>query len=219
MDYAAYQKDRLAGLLGVWAFRDIRSQARGAAEEGRAARERQRGGKGRVGQSLSGPVRGEPPEMSWKISVVDTQGNPAEIHLVPARAEPESVTVSVPNECVNEAVRRMLAMENVIRRAASGMPLELHYLAPTPPLAQRAAAQRPQRPSQEERDPKRARVTTPEATEVEEEEEEEEEGEEEEEQHPSTSSGYGDSVDDPPYKKDPQEQEDDDDSDDWLGGR
>ncbi|KAI8522295.1 hypothetical protein RHMOL_RhmolUnG0004900 [Rhododendron molle] len=47
-----------------------------------------------------------------------------------------------PNEWVNEAVRRMLAIENVIRRATSGMPLELHYPAPTPPPAQRAAAQR-----------------------------------------------------------------------------
>ncbi|KAI8549191.1 hypothetical protein RHMOL_Rhmol06G0007200 [Rhododendron molle] len=38
----------------------------------------------------------------------------------------------VPNEWVNEAVRRMLVMDNVIRRATSGMPLELHYPAPTP---------------------------------------------------------------------------------------
>ncbi|KAI8555277.1 hypothetical protein RHMOL_Rhmol05G0162500 [Rhododendron molle] len=39
-------------------------------------------------------------------------------------------------EWVNEAVRCVLAMENVIRTAASGMPLELHYPAPTPPPAQ-----------------------------------------------------------------------------------
>ncbi|KAI8529956.1 hypothetical protein RHMOL_Rhmol11G0016300 [Rhododendron molle] len=91
--------------------------------------------------------------MSWKIPVVDTQGNPVEIHLVPARVKPPSVTVPlnnielplhVPNEWVNEAIRRMVAMENVIRRAASGMPLELLHPAPSPPRAQRAATQRPQ---------------------------------------------------------------------------
>ncbi|KAI8524686.1 hypothetical protein RHMOL_Rhmol13G0167500 [Rhododendron molle] len=211
IDYAAYQRDRLAGLLGVRAFRDVLSQACGAAEERRAAEERQRGGEGRVRRSLSGPV---------------------------------------PNEWVNEAIHHMLAMENVIRRAASGMPLELHYPAPNPPPAQRAVTQRPhtrsslpveasqeaarkaivraeeryqimmcERPSQKERDPKRARVTKPEVVEVKEEEEEEEEGEEEVEQRPSTSSGSDDSTDDPPYKKDPQEQEDDDDSEDWLGAR
>lgn len=80
-----------AGPLGIRAFRDVRSQARGAAEERRAAG----GGEGCVRRSLSGPVRGGPPELSWKIPVVDTQGNPAEIHLVPARAEPPSVTVPV----------------------------------------------------------------------------------------------------------------------------
>ncbi|KAI8568337.1 hypothetical protein RHMOL_Rhmol02G0190300 [Rhododendron molle] len=73
-----------------------------------------------------------------------SEGNPAEVHLVPARVEPPSVIVSVPNEWVNEAIRHMLAMENVIRRAASGLPLELRYLAPSPPRAQRAAAKRPQ---------------------------------------------------------------------------
>ncbi|KAI8543458.1 hypothetical protein RHMOL_Rhmol08G0219900 [Rhododendron molle] len=36
MDYAAYQKDRLAGPLGIRAFRDVRSQACGAAKERRA---------------------------------------------------------------------------------------------------------------------------------------------------------------------------------------
>ncbi|KAI8542717.1 hypothetical protein RHMOL_Rhmol08G0160800 [Rhododendron molle] len=50
----------------------------------------------------------------------------------------------VPNEWVNEALCRMLAMENVIRRAASGIPLELRYPVPPPPQAQQAAAQRPQ---------------------------------------------------------------------------
>ncbi|KAI8559726.1 hypothetical protein RHMOL_Rhmol04G0196500 [Rhododendron molle] len=76
----------------------------------------------------------------------------------------------VPNEWVNEAVRHMLAMENVIRRAASGIPIELRYPALPPPRAQRAAAQRPQ----EERDPKRAKMAMPEAAEGEEDEEKEE---------------------------------------------
>ncbi|KAI8550536.1 hypothetical protein RHMOL_Rhmol06G0114800 [Rhododendron molle] len=133
-------RDRLA----FGPFRDVRSQARGAAEERRAAGERSSGGKGRVWRSLSGPVVGGPPEMSWKIPVVDTQGNPAEIHVVPTRVEPSSVAIPVPNEWVNEAIRRMLAMENVIMRAASGPPLELRYPAPSPPRVQRAAAQRPQ---------------------------------------------------------------------------
>ncbi|KAI8550606.1 hypothetical protein RHMOL_Rhmol06G0120500 [Rhododendron molle] len=144
MDYAAYQRDRLAGPLGIRAFRDVQSQAHGAAEERKAAGERTRSGEGHVRRHLSGPVRGGPPQMSWKILVVDTQGNPAKIHLVPARVEPPSVTVPVPNEWVNEAIRRILAMENMIRRAASGIPLELRYTAPSPPRAPRAAAQKPQ---------------------------------------------------------------------------
>ncbi|KAI8572110.1 hypothetical protein RHMOL_Rhmol01G0173000 [Rhododendron molle] len=37
LEYPAYQRDRLAGPLCVRAFRDVRSQARGAAEERRAA--------------------------------------------------------------------------------------------------------------------------------------------------------------------------------------
>lgn len=70
--------------------------------------------------------------MSWKLAVVDAQGDPAEIHLAPARVEPAPVTVPVPVEWVNKVVRRMLAMEKVIRRAVSGLPLDLHYPAPTP---------------------------------------------------------------------------------------
>ncbi|KAI8555090.1 hypothetical protein RHMOL_Rhmol05G0147300 [Rhododendron molle] len=89
MDYAAYQRDGLAGPLGIRAFRDVWSQARGTVEERRA-------------------VRGGAQE--W----------------------------------VNEAIRRMLALENVVRRAASGLPLKLRYPAPSPPRAQRAAAKRPQ---------------------------------------------------------------------------
>ncbi|KAI8538536.1 hypothetical protein RHMOL_Rhmol09G0111200 [Rhododendron molle] len=48
----------------------------------------------------------------------------------------------VPNEWVNKAIRRMLALENVVRRAASGFPLELRYPARSPPRGQRAAAKK-----------------------------------------------------------------------------
>ncbi|KAI8542634.1 hypothetical protein RHMOL_Rhmol08G0152900 [Rhododendron molle] len=79
--------------------------------------------------------------MPWKVKVVDSHGNQAEVQLVPARVEPTVVTIQVPVEWVNEAIRRMLALENVVRRAASGMPLELRYPTPT---AQPAASQRTQ---------------------------------------------------------------------------
>ncbi|KAI8572796.1 hypothetical protein RHMOL_Rhmol01G0228300 [Rhododendron molle] len=79
--------------------------------------------------------------MKWRIAVGDSQGNPAKVQLVPARVELAPVTVQVPNEWVNEAARRMLAMENVIRKVASGMSLELRYPAPT---AQPAASRRTQ---------------------------------------------------------------------------
>ncbi|KAI8535881.1 hypothetical protein RHMOL_Rhmol10G0209000 [Rhododendron molle] len=105
----------------------------------RAAGERARGGEGRVRHHAGVPVRGGPPEMSWTIPVTDAQGNLAEIHLVPARVEPPPVTVPALAEWVNEAVRRMLALENLVRRATSGLPLELHYPASSPPWAQRAA--------------------------------------------------------------------------------
>ncbi|KAI8559981.1 hypothetical protein RHMOL_Rhmol04G0219300 [Rhododendron molle] len=118
----------MARPLGVRALREVRSLARKAAEERKAAVDRQRGGEGRVKQSLSGPVVGGQPEMKWRIAVVVSQGNPTE----------------VPIEWVNEAVRRMLAMENVIRRAVSGMPLELRYPAPRAQLAQVAASRRTQ---------------------------------------------------------------------------
>ncbi|KAI8550575.1 hypothetical protein RHMOL_Rhmol06G0117800 [Rhododendron molle] len=144
MDYAKYQRDRLARPLGIQAFRDVQSQARGVAEERRAAGERARGGEGRVRHHTGVPVRGGPPEMSWTVPVVDTQGNPAEIHLAPARVEPPPVTVPVPTEWVNETIRRMLAFENLVRRAAGGFPLELRYPAPSLPQAQRAAAKKPQ---------------------------------------------------------------------------
>ncbi|KAI8559817.1 hypothetical protein RHMOL_Rhmol04G0204300 [Rhododendron molle] len=97
----------------------------------RAAVERERRGKGHVKHRASRPVVGGPPELPWKVKVVDSQGNLAEVQLVPVRVEPAAVTVQVPVEWVNEAVRRMLALENVVRRAASGMPLELRYPAST----------------------------------------------------------------------------------------
>ncbi|XP_058214321.1 uncharacterized protein LOC131325865 [Rhododendron vialii] len=134
MDYAVYQRERLAGPLRVREFREVRSQARGPAEERKAITVRQSSGESRVRRGPSGPVRGGPPELTWQIAVVGSQGNPAELHLAPARVEPAPVTVSVPNEWVNEAVRRMLALENMIRRAASDLPLDLRY---PPPAVQR----------------------------------------------------------------------------------
>ncbi|KAI8568398.1 hypothetical protein RHMOL_Rhmol02G0195900 [Rhododendron molle] len=144
MDYAEYQRYRLARPLGIRAFRDVRSQARGAAEKRRAAGERARGGEGCVRHHAGVPVRGGPPEMSWIVPVVDAQGNPAEIHLAPARVEPPPVTVPVPNEWVTEAIRRMLALENLVRRATGGFPLELRYPVLSPPRAQRAVAKKTQ---------------------------------------------------------------------------
>ena len=94
-DYTAYQRDFLAGPLGVRALREVWSQASGAAEERRAAGDIKRGGEGRVRRGLSRPVRGGPPEMTWKVAVIDAQGNPGEIHLAPARMEPAPVTVQV----------------------------------------------------------------------------------------------------------------------------
>ncbi|KAI8572472.1 hypothetical protein RHMOL_Rhmol01G0201600 [Rhododendron molle] len=108
MDYAANQRDHLARPLGVRARREVQEQAREAGAERRAAAEIQRARECRVRHSVSRPVVGGPQELLWKVDVVDSQGNPAE----------------VPVEWVNEAVRRMLALENVVRRAASGMPLE-----------------------------------------------------------------------------------------------
>ncbi|KAI8568262.1 hypothetical protein RHMOL_Rhmol02G0184300 [Rhododendron molle] len=157
MDYAEYQRDRLARPLGIRAFRDMRSQARRAAEERRAAGERARGGEGRVRHHAGVPVRGGPPEMSWVVPVTDAQGNLAEIHLVPARVEPPPVTVPAPAEWVNEAVRRMLALENLVRRAVGGFQLELRYPVPTAPQAQRAAAKKLQAQGQATTRSKRTR--------------------------------------------------------------
>ncbi|XP_058198397.1 uncharacterized protein LOC131313921 [Rhododendron vialii] len=106
-------------------------------------------------------MRGGPPELTWHIAVVDSQGNPAELHLAPARVEPAPVTMPVPNEWVNEAVRRMLALENVIRRAASGLPLDLRY---PPSAAQRSQTQgraAPRRKSAREPPQKKLATRTP----------------------------------------------------------
>ncbi|KAI8530384.1 hypothetical protein RHMOL_Rhmol11G0054100 [Rhododendron molle] len=144
MDYAAYQRDRLARPLGVRARREIQEQAREAGAERRAAAEVQRGGERRVRRRESRPVVGGPPELVWKVDVVDHQGNTAEVELVPALREPAAVTVQVPAEWVNEALRRMLALENLVRRAAQGMPLQLRYPAPAAQPAQAAASRRTQ---------------------------------------------------------------------------
>ncbi|KAI8535522.1 hypothetical protein RHMOL_Rhmol10G0180500 [Rhododendron molle] len=227
MDYTVYQRDRLARPLGVRAFRDVRSHARGAAEERRATRERERGGEGRVRRSLSRPVIGL--EMSWKIPVVGTQGNPAEIHLVPARVEPPSMTIPAQGHAASTSKRTRSPPQN-----------KMAMRMPTPPVTTRRQTRSSQpaaaseeavrqtvaraelqyqikmceRPSHEEgRAQKRPRLILPEIS-----EEEEEEGDEEEEEHSSARSDSDDSVDDPPYKKDPKERGDDDDDDSGRGG-
>ncbi|KAI8559670.1 hypothetical protein RHMOL_Rhmol04G0191600 [Rhododendron molle] len=123
MDYAVYQRDRLARPFGIRARREIQEQAREAGAERRATAEAPRGGERRVRRRESRPVVGGPPELLWKVDVVDHQGNTAEVELVPALREPAAVTVQVPAEWVNEALRRMLALENLVKKAAQGMPL------------------------------------------------------------------------------------------------
>ncbi|KAI8547556.1 hypothetical protein RHMOL_Rhmol07G0205400 [Rhododendron molle] len=93
MDYAAYQRDRLARPLGVRARRELQEQARQAGAERRAAAEVRRGGERRERRRESRPVVGGPPELLWKVDVVDHQGNTAEVELVPALREPAAVTV------------------------------------------------------------------------------------------------------------------------------
>ncbi|KAI8563759.1 hypothetical protein RHMOL_Rhmol03G0134000 [Rhododendron molle] len=141
-DYAAYQRDHLERPLGVRARREVQEQAREAGAERRAAAEVSRRGERRVRCRESRPVVGGPPELLWKVDVVDSQGNPAEVQLVPARIEPAAVTVQVPAEWVNEAVRRMLALENVAQgRAASKKRARSPPRAQTttPPVATRHA--------------------------------------------------------------------------------
>ncbi|KAI8572227.1 hypothetical protein RHMOL_Rhmol01G0181800 [Rhododendron molle] len=104
----------------------------------------QRGGERCERRRESRPVVGGLPELLWKVDVVDHQGNTAEVELVPALREPAAVTVQVPAEWVNEALRRMLALENLVRRAAQGMPLQLRYPAPAAQPAQAAASRRTQ---------------------------------------------------------------------------
>ncbi|KAI8572910.1 hypothetical protein RHMOL_Rhmol01G0237700 [Rhododendron molle] len=129
--------------------------------------ETRKGGECRQRRRESRPVVGGPPKLLWKVDVVDHQGNPTEVELVPARIEPAAVTVPV--EWVNEAIRRMLALENVVRRAAQGMPLQLRYPAPAAQPAQAAASRRTQAQGRaasrkRARSPPRAQTTTPSAT-------------------------------------------------------
>ncbi|KAI8560040.1 hypothetical protein RHMOL_Rhmol04G0223900 [Rhododendron molle] len=170
-----------------------------------------------------------------RVHIANTwaEGNPAEVQLVPARIEPAAVTVQVPVEWVNEAVRRMLALENVVRRAAYGFPLELRYPAPTAQPAQTATPRRTQpaaaskeaarkaaaRPEEQYRIERRGRsgqgeparkkqlvlVQPPEKG------EEEERGKEEDEEARSDSDN---TVDDFRFLQDPRELAADDDEDD-----
>ncbi|KAI8559363.1 hypothetical protein RHMOL_Rhmol04G0167400 [Rhododendron molle] len=161
MDYAAYQRNRLAGPLGIRAFRDVRSEAHGAVEERRATGERSRGGEGRARQSASISVKrrtsrdvmeDSSSRRSGKSSrdtlgacqsratVRDRSGMNLTYILIHAPLlnsfDDIELPLQVPNEWVNEGIRRMLALENVVRRAASSLPLELRYQAPSPPRAQ-----------------------------------------------------------------------------------
>ncbi|KAI8572179.1 hypothetical protein RHMOL_Rhmol01G0178200 [Rhododendron molle] len=83
MDYAAYQRDHLARPLGVRARREVQEQACAAGAERRATAEVQRREERCVRRSLrrrvSRPVVGRPPELLWKLDVMDSQGNPAEL--------------------------------------------------------------------------------------------------------------------------------------------
>ncbi|KAI8559159.1 hypothetical protein RHMOL_Rhmol04G0151800 [Rhododendron molle] len=74
--------------------------------------------------------------------------------------------LQVPVEWVNEVVRRMLALENVVRRAASGMTLELRYPAPAAQPAHAAGSRRAQvqgraASKKRARSPPRAQTSTP----------------------------------------------------------
>ncbi|KAI8551458.1 hypothetical protein RHMOL_Rhmol06G0187500 [Rhododendron molle] len=222
----------MARPLGVRARREIQEQARQAGAEKRAAAEVPRGGESRVRRRENRPVVGRPPELLWKVDVVDHQGNPAEVELVPARTELTAVTVQVPVEWVNEAVRRMLALENVVRRAAYGFPLELRYPAPTAQPAQAAAPRSTQAAARTEvryRIERRERSGQGEPArkkqlvlaQPREEEEEEERGEEENEEDEEARSDSDDTADDPRYLQNPHElavDDDEDDDDDDDGG-
>ncbi|KAI8542870.1 hypothetical protein RHMOL_Rhmol08G0173700 [Rhododendron molle] len=219
MDYAAYQRNHLARPLGVRARREVQEQAREAGAERRAAAKIQREGKCRVRRRESRPVVGGPPELLWKVDVVDSQGNPAEVQLTPARIEPAAVMVQVPAEWVNEAVCRMLALENVVRRAASGFQLELRYLAPPAQPAQAAASRRTQPAAASKEAARKAVACTEERYRIEMRnrsgqdeparkkqlilsqpaEEEEEGGKEEEGEEEEARSGSDNTVDDPNY--------------------
>ncbi|KAI8559891.1 hypothetical protein RHMOL_Rhmol04G0211100 [Rhododendron molle] len=211
MDYATYQRDHLARPLGVRARREVQEQAREAGAERRATAEALRGGEHCVRRRESRPVVGGPPELLWKVPV----------------------------EWVNEAVRRMLALENVVRRAAYGFPLELRYPAPTAQPAQTATPRRTQvynntlpfafdryytyllsiyemhalKTSYTDRSGQGEQARKKQLVLVQppEEGEEEERGEEEDEEARSDSD---DTVDDPRYLQNPHELVADDDEDD-----
>ncbi|KAI8559702.1 hypothetical protein RHMOL_Rhmol04G0194600 [Rhododendron molle] len=153
-----------------------------------------------------------------------------------------------PAEWVNEAVRRMLALENLVRQAAGGFQLELRYptrssqvAAGKEPVGQTMARAEEQfriavrkRPSlEEQRAHKRPKLVLLPTFEDEKEddgdEKVDEEEEEEEEEHSPARSDSDDSVDDPAYQEDPKDGADDDDDgsdddggrtglEDWFGG-
>ncbi|KAI8560393.1 hypothetical protein RHMOL_Rhmol04G0252100 [Rhododendron molle] len=142
-------------------------------------------------------------------------------------------TTAVPNEWVNEAIRRMLALENVVKTPAPSVASQRQTRSSQPIAASKEAARQAvayaeeqfqiamrKRPSSEEqRAQKKPKLILLPTSEDEEEEEEgdEEEGEEEEE-HSFARSDFDDSVDDPAYKEDPKEGADDDDDDADDGG-
>ncbi|KAI8568369.1 hypothetical protein RHMOL_Rhmol02G0193100 [Rhododendron molle] len=240
MDYAVYQRDRLARPFWIRARREIQEQAREAGAERRAAAEAPRGRERRVRRRESRPVVGGPPELVWKVDVVDHQGNTAEVELVPALREPAAVTVQVPAEWVNEAVRRMLALENLAqgraasRKRARSPPQQAATGTTTRPVvtrrqtrssqptavskeaAKKAVARAEERYRIEMREvrgreePVRKRLVVPDPVEDEEERDEE------------SKSDSDDTVDDPRYLQNPHElaadDDEDDDDDDDDGG-
>jgi hypothetical protein len=87
-DYAVYQRQRLAGVLGVVEHRSVQAEALRASEE-RTGR-RSRTGRSRercVYAAATGLHR-----LSWTLQVRDPQGEAAEVCFEPARAEPAEVT-------------------------------------------------------------------------------------------------------------------------------
>ncbi|KAI8538356.1 hypothetical protein RHMOL_Rhmol09G0096500 [Rhododendron molle] len=219
MDYATYQRDHLARPLGVRARREVQEQAREAGAERRAAAEIQRGGERRVRRRESRPVVGGPPELLWKVDVVDSQGNPTEVQLTPARIEPVAVTVQAQGRAASKKRARSPP------RAQTTMPpaATRHTRSSQPAAASKEASRKAvaraeelyriemhDRSGQDEPACKKQLILSQPA-------EEEEEGEEGEEE---ARSGSDDTADDPNYLQDPTENLDDDDGggDDDDGG-